>query len=790
MSSPRQSRVTRLTNLAAVGLLVLGVAGAATTAPTTSQILMVVVNGVEAPEDIAVTRLADDRLVMTRRELSALGVPLPSAGGEDVPLDTLPGVTVSIDEQQQILKLNFAIHDKSRNRIALASAARQGPLTASSTGILFNYDVELGRDRYAVDAQGLFEARLFSRFGTLSTSVLANSRSIVGQRGAVRLDTSYTLTDVAHLRRYNAGDLISGGLQTSRSVRMAGFQITTDFSVRPDLITYPVPLLSGSAAVPSTVEILINGSRVGEGRVAAGDFAVSGAPIINGIGTVDVVVRDALGREARTSFNVYGVRTLLASGLSACTLDAGAVRRNYAIQSNDYRFVAGTATCRIGVNDSLTLEGHAEAAGDLALGGGGALLGLGRFGVLSLNASASTAATGRGNMSGGQIAIGFELVARPISFNFSAIKATKGYRDVAARAGDPPSRSSILALVAIDLQRLGSFSIGLTRGDTSAPLGQRAQAFQQRVGTPITSFNRATLISATYIVNVGHGITVYANGLRDFDRQRSTIAVVGATIALGSRASASATMTGDARSTYGDVQVYQPVTQPGDFGYRLLASSGAGSRLSGETRYQGSWGEFSAGVERVQSQVAARAGLRGSVVLADGGLLLGNTLDGSFAIVDSGLPDVAIIRDNRPAGRTNAQGRLLVPNLRPFEANRISIDPLSLPDDALPGVVDLSLTPRDRTGVTAKFAARLVRAARVRLIDASGVPLPPGARARLNDSTTEVPVGYDGEVYLTDLAAHNRISVTQGSALICTAAFDAVGPLPPIIGPVICRAAS
>ena len=80
---------------------------------------------------------------------------------------------------------------------------------------------------------------------------------------------------------------------------MAGFQVTTDFTVRPDLVTYPVPHLSGNAAVPSTVDILINGSRVGEGRVAAGDFAVSGAPIVNGSGTVDVVLRDALGRDPR-----------------------------------------------------------------------------------------------------------------------------------------------------------------------------------------------------------------------------------------------------------------------------------------------------------------------------------------------------------------------------------------------------------------------------------------------------------------------------------------------------------
>ena len=760
--------------------------GSVAAAPAT-QIVMIVVNGVEAPEEFAVTRLADNRLVMTRRELAALGVPLPATTAADVALDSLPGVAVSFDAPRQLLRLDFANHDKARNRVTLAPTANTGPITPSNTGLLFNYDLEMNRDGSGADAQGLFEARLFSSMGTLSTSALANSRTISGQNGVVRLDSTYTVTDVAHLRRYNAGDFVSGGLQTSRSVRLAGFQVTTDFTVRPDLVTYPVPQLSGNAAVPSTVDILINGSRVGEGRVAAGDFAVSGAPIITGSGTVDVVLRDALGRETRTKFNVYGVRTLLAPGLSACTLDAGAVRRNYAVQSNDYRFLAGTVTCRAGLNDRLTVEGHGEAAADLALVSGGALFGLGRLGVLSLNVSASTAATGLGAMSGGQLAIGYELIARPISFNLSAIKATRGYRDIAARAGDPPPRSSILALVSFDLRRLGSLSVGLTRSDTSFSLGPRAQAFQQRVGTFSTSFDRATLLTATYIVRLGRGIDLYANCLRDFDRAGSMVAVVGATIILGTRTTASAALTSNDHGTDGSAQSYRPVTEPGDFGYRLLANSGAAALVLAEARYRGNWGEVSAGIERVQGQVAGRAGLQGSIVIADGGLLAGNTLNGSFAIVDTGLPDVAVLRDNRPAGRTDAQGRLLVPNLRAFEANRLSIDPLSLPDDALPGVVALNVRPRGQVGVTAHFEARHVRAARVRIIDARGVAMPAGSRAILNDTGEEVPVGYDGEVYLTDLGAHNRLTIALSEARTCTATFDAESQLPPLIGPVICR---
>ena len=392
-----------------------------------------------------------------------------------------------------------------------------------------------------------------------------------------------------------------------------------------------------------------------------------------------------------------------------------------------------------------------QAKGDLGLASGGALFGLGRFGVLSLNASVSNAETGLGTMSGGQLATGYELIDRPISFNFSATEATAGYRDIAARAGDPPIRSSINALVGIELKRFGSLSLGINRGNTSAPFGPQALAFEQRSQAVSTRYDRTTLVSATYSASVGRGISLYANCLRDLDRRGSTIAILGVTMVLGKRATASGSITSQDRSTDANAQLFQPVTAPGDFGYRVQANTGVAASVSAQAEYEGSWGDVNAGLESVRGQVAGRAGMRGSIVLADGGLLVGNTLDNSFAIVDSGLPDVAVTRD-RPTGRTNAQGRLLVPDLRAYESNLIAIDPLSLDDDALPAAFAVSVTPADRVGVVARFAAHHVRAARVRLVDALGVPLPPESRATLNGSGASVPVGYDGEVYLNRAA--------------------------------------
>ncbi len=749
-------------------------------------LLLIVVNGTEG-DVYAVHADGDGALSMHRGDLVALRVPLPPGAGDEVRLDKLPGTHVAFDAPHQRLALDFAIHDRKRNRIDLTRTVDDAPITPSATGFLVNYDLVATRDRIGTSAGGVVEARLFAAPGTLSTTAIANTRAFAGQSNFVRLDTSFTTTDPVRLRRYTAGDLISGGLQSSRSVRLAGFQVSTDFTIRPDLITYPVPLLSGSAAVPSTVDVLVNGSRVGGGPVAAGDFAVSGVPVVNGSGTVDVVVRDALGRESRAQFNIYSGRTLLAPGLTACTLDGGAVRRGYALRSNDYRFIAGTATCRAGVSDRLTLEGHGEATSDLALAGGGAVIGLGRLGVLSLGASLSTAATGRGAMQGAQISLGYELIARPVSFSVYAVEATDGYRDVAARAGDSPSRSSVLANLGFDLRRYGSLSVGFARLDGSPPSGPQAAAFAQRSGGLATTYLRASLVTGTYTVGAGRGINVYANVLHDIDQARSTIAVVGISIALDRRTTAVASGVARVGATSGSAEVVRAVTEPGEVGYRINEDRGAVARDLAEGRYRATWGEVSAGIEHVGTAVAVRVGASGSIVVSGGGIMPGNTLNGSFAVVDTGLPDVAVLRDNRPAGRSDAGGRLLIPDLRAFEANMIAIDPLSLPEDALPGTTRLSVRPRDRTGVIARFAAHRIRATRVRLTDAAGAALEPGGRARLNGGEA-VPVGYDGEAFLDDLKHDNRIEVLRTDGKTCTVTVVvADGPLPAVIGPLACR---
>ena len=114
---------------------------------------------------------------------------------------------------------------------------------------------------------------------------------------------------------FEGGDLVTRTLPWAGSVRLGGFQISRDFSVRPDIVTYPLPTFSGSAAVPSSVDLFVNGNHATSGSVDPGPFTLGDVPYVNGAGEAVVVTTDAQGRRVATSTQFYVANTLLRRGL-------------------------------------------------------------------------------------------------------------------------------------------------------------------------------------------------------------------------------------------------------------------------------------------------------------------------------------------------------------------------------------------------------------------------------------------------------------------------------------------
>jgi len=279
----------------------------------------------------------DGALLARPQELQDLGLRVPATVpvGADglVSLAALPGITWKLDEGAQKLSVT-ASDDRLLPNMLNATAAAIGPADLQTgLGAMVNYDISatsVGSQRVGSGSGALVA---FSPWGNVSFGMLGflgSSPAGPGTSSAVRLDATYTYSDPESLRRYRVGDVIVGGLSWTRPVRVGGAQITGDFSMRPDLITFPLPSVSGSVAVPSAVDVLVNGAQLFSREVQPGPFEIPQLPVVTGAGTIAMTMTNALGRQVTSTVPFYASSSMLAPGLQTYSAEIGKVRQNWA----------------------------------------------------------------------------------------------------------------------------------------------------------------------------------------------------------------------------------------------------------------------------------------------------------------------------------------------------------------------------------------------------------------------------------------------------------------------------
>ncbi|MBW6424945.1 fimbria/pilus outer membrane usher protein [Rhizobium sp. XQZ8] len=133
---------------------------------------------------------------------------------------------------------------------------------------------------------------------------------------------------------------------------------------------------------------------------------------------------------------------------------------------------------------------------------------------------------------------------------------------------------------------------------------------------------------------------------------------------------------------------------------------GSRSSRAATVAYRSGSGRVEGRVEQSDKNVSVRGQVDGALILAGGDVFISDRIEDSFGIVDAGTPDVAVEFENRPAGKTNRHGRLLVPNLRSYEENSLSIDPAGLPIDAVLDSARETVMPHKGSGVVVRFAVK------------------------------------------------------------------------------------
>jgi outer membrane usher protein len=712
----------------------------------------------------------DGKLWASRATLQQLGFALPADGADPVRLDSLPGVQVSYDAQQQSATLTVPLQLLRLSTHVIGARGPSSPQASASPGALLNYNLYATHDTQGgATASAYTELRLFGATGVLSSTGLTQaSRTDGGWNGrSVRLDTTWSRSFPEHMLTLEAGDTLTGGTSWSRPTRIGGVQIGTNFALQPYRITAPLPQFLGQATLPSQVELYVNGMKQYSGQVPVGPFQLNAVPGVNGAGNAQLVLTDALGRVTTVDFSLYDAQQLLQKGLTDWSAGFGFVREDYGLRSFSYAHdPMGSGSWRRGLSDRFTASAHAEVSKGLANAGVGGDWLLGTAGVLSGSAARSSY---RG-LGGSQLSLGYQWINNRFNFSAQGTRSSSGYRDVAALYGSPSPRLSASVQGGISTHALGNFGVSYVH------LRYLEQTSRYASGYWYRSF--------------GHGASLSLNLNQNLDQSRDRSVFLSFSLSLGDRTYMSTGLDHQGSRNMVDASITRSLPTGGGFGWRAQTQQGEGTRTGlAELDYLGRYGQAEAGVMRFGGESTAYAGGNGSLVLMGGHAFAARSIYNGFAVVSTdGIADVPVKLENNPIGHTDEHGLLLVTPLNAYQNNKLSIDPMQLPADVRVGRIDLQASPTDRAGTLVRFDLEPIRAASVLLHDATGKPLPLGSQVRVRGQQDTALVGFDGAAYLDTLAEHNVLDVSLPEGGRCSTRFDyrKQGDGIPQIGPLTC----
>jgi outer membrane usher protein len=705
----------------------------------TEAVLEVTLSAAEPGEMIVVLRGPEGQLYLDESDFARLRLHVPQTapymyeGRRFFEPKAIKGCTVTIDESLQ--RAVIAAPASSLDTTHLSAAERRSPdVTPASPGAFLNYQLSAQQINGQNTGGAFAELGVFAGAGVLTNTAVARYGAIDNQ--VVRLDTTYTRDFPATLETLNLGDAISDGASWGNAVRYAGGRWSRNFGLRPDLLTTPLLATSGTATVPSTVDVFVNNQLVTSSQLPPGPFVIDRLPTVSGTGDVSVVVRDALGREQVVTQSFYSSITLLAQGLTQYSVNLGKIRDGYGLESNQYGPLLGEVSYRRGITDGVTLEAHGEyLAGDSHAAGVNAAFAVGRIGVINFTAANGGDSTGSGWLSG----VGIEHRGTNTSFIASSLWATSDFSQV----GEPLDRAfrmrqRNLLQTGMGLGRFGSLSLAYVHQT------YRDAPTQQTLGlTHSISFGRVGALNLT-ITRTRTAADLSSSA------QSSTSAFLIFVLPISQRRTATLAAVGGSGSGAPTNEVIASLTQsppvgPGS-GYRLSAST-AGN-YDADWRQQFHSADLELEVARNQGFDGRSAYMSGAMTFLDGQLNTTRSVNGSFAMVNvAGLADVPVYVENQLTTHTDANGRALLYNLRPYEANRISITPEELPLDTAIASSSTIMAPPYRSGVIARFPVERVRSGTFRLVTDNGKPVPVGAVVTLKGM--QFPVVLDGMVYVT-----------------------------------------
>lgn len=715
-----------------------------------------------------------DDLAINADDARAAGLPVAENYAGSILLSSLPVYRWSYDRFRQRLVIQLLRNSDGANFRDLSRITRATIGTRPLTALRIDYDLSTSIAPSNRSIGGFVDAALVhGNLAAASSFQLTAGQTRVETR-AVRLESTVQFALPSRNLAITAGDFVSAGTLTQRAVRMGGIQVASNFELRPDLVTMPLPGFTGNVAVPTSIDILTADQRYRVGDLEPGAFTLQNVPVSTGRGEVSAVTVDALGREIVQTTRFYTSRDLLAPGLTGYAVNFGFVRRRYGERSNDYGEAVASAYLRRGLSPFLTVEGSAEGTAGLMNFGARTDFTLGNMALLSVEGRLSHDATeGDGHLA--RFAV--ESLSQRFGIRAGIIRTSEAYRDAASKLGDPPPPSQTFADISYTLE-----------GNTHFQLAYVGQ--QQRENRALRFPARRTdTVSASFRTVLAKRFDLFAaGGLRRDDGRIAAFASLGLSVQFGNGKHAGGYVSHDDQRTSVGATFAQDDSRPGELGYSVSAAASEGSqRVTGRAVYRARALALEGQLEEIDGRFAARASARGTLLVAGGAVYARSQSGSSFALVRTGnVANVAIKLENQPAGKTNDKGRLLVENLPALTPLHIDVDSENLPAEATVRRARHVIAVPRRAVALVEMDVRAFRPVLRQIVDGNGSPLEAGSLVVATPSGERSLLGFDGIAEMNALGGDRRLDIGP-TGRGCVVELPDADELENGTAPLVCR---
>jgi len=744
-----------------LGILILSLALNVKTALSQEAVVLKMVLNQEDKGVSFVILAPDNDVWIKRSDLNAIG--LSKAQGRDilfeqdiyVSLNSIPDLTFYIDEKEVALNISAVPFLFKKQLIESSYAIPYEVIYTKDISSFFNYALfyTSGSEETSIDMSGELGISVGDYLG-LSTFSYTNSDST---EKFTRLMTNITYNDRENLRSVIVGDFSALSGILGSGLLLGGVNFSKNFSIDPYLIIYPGLDLSGILQTPSDIEIYMDGFLIRKERLAPGEFQFTDVPATVGLGTADIVITDAFGKERVLSTPYYYTDRLLTKGLHEYSYSLGFIRDDYGEKNFSYSRPSFLALHRFGFTNSITAGYAAEASEKLINVGPTATFLILRLGTLD-GAMALSNSEGESGLSG---FLSYSFRTKNTNVRAALRSSSREYSNLVLTPYDNKAKLEFNGAVGFTSQYLGSLTAGYSFADMYT--GVDASSI-------FISYNKILTKNTTFFAT--------ASETKNDIKEKKIF--LGLHVYFGKGISGNINYVHTENHDQGRLSLQKNLPSGSGFGFRVDAEKYDDQNdFEGIAQYQSQYGIYEAGYFHRAEDNTYGVSAAGGIGYIDRSIFFSRPINDSFAKVKiNGLEGVRVYHYGNEVGSTDGNGNVILPGLQSFHYNRIDIEAKDIPIDYSIPLLTKTISPPYRSGSLVAFEIKKIQAVTgTAYIIEKGKKIPVDSAAMFilkEDRILEGLIGRDGEFYVENISSGKYQAIIYYRAEECS--FDLVVP--------------